>query len=113
MDILHNIFLLLHFVGFAALFGGAFVQLKGPKRVVNPAMWHGALTMLITGILLVGSLEMGDGTVNHVKVGIKLLLLIVIFVLVLMNRKKDKVDDGPFWGIFALTLLNAGIAVFW
>ena len=113
MDILHNIILLLHFVGFAALFGGAFVQLKGPKRVVSPAMWHGALTMLITGLLLVTSLEMGDGTVNHIKVGIKLLLLIVIFVLVLMNRKKDKVDDGPFWGIFALTLLNAGIAVFW
>lgn len=113
MDILHNIILLLHFVGFAALFGGAFVQMKGPKRVINPAMWHGALTMLITGLLLVTSLEMGDGTVNHIKVGLKLLLLIAIFVLVLMNRKKDTVADGPFWGIFALTLINAGIAVFW
>ncbi len=30
MDFLYNIFVLLHFVGFAALFGGAFVQMKGP-----------------------------------------------------------------------------------
>lgn len=114
MEILHNIFLLLHFVGFAALFGGAFVQLRGGTRAINPAMWHGALTMLISGLLLVTSLEMfGDGPVNHLKVGLKLLVLIVIFVLVLMNRKKPAVADAPFWGIFALTLLNAGIAVFW
>lgn len=115
MEILHNIFLLLHFIGFAALFGGAFVQLKGPKRVINPAMWHGALTMLVSGLLLVLSLEMflAQGAVNHMKVGIKLLVLVAIFVLVLLNRKKESVTDGAFWGIFALTLLNAGIAVFW
>lgn len=113
MDILHSLFLLLHLVGFAALFGGAFVQLKGPRRI-NPAMWHGALTMLVTGLLLVTSLEMfTDGPVNHMKVGIKLLVLIAVFVLVLINRKKDTVADGPFWGIFGLTLLNAAIAVFW
>ncbi|MDO5676303.1 MAG: hypothetical protein Q4G35_02210 [Propionibacteriaceae bacterium] len=114
MGILHNIFLLFHFIGFAALFGGAFAQLKGAKRIINPAMWHGALTMLVSGLLLVTSLELfTDGPVNHMKVGIKLLVLIVIFVLVLMNKKKNPVPDGAFWGIFALTLLNAGIAVFW
>ena len=112
MEILHNIFLLLHFVGFAALFGGAFVQIKTPSRSVNPAMWHGALTMLVTGLLLVTSLELGDGTVNHMKVGIKLLVVIAIFVLVLLNRKKENVSDGVYWGIFGLTLLNAIIAVF-
>ena len=112
MDILHNVILLLHFVGFAALFGGAFVQLKGPSRSVNPAMWHGALTMLVTGLLLVTSLELGDGTVNHMKVGIKLLVLVVIFALVLSNKKKETVENGAFWAIFGLTLLNAAIAVF-
>ncbi|GAA4897685.1 hypothetical protein GCM10025789_14550 [Tessaracoccus lubricantis] len=113
MEILHGIFFLFHMIGFAALFGGAFVQLKGPNRIVNPAMWHGALTMLVSGLLLVGSLEMGDGHVNNIKIGVKLLVLIVIFVLVLMNRKKETVASGPFWGIFGLTLLNAVIAIFW
>ncbi|MCG6568744.1 hypothetical protein [Tessaracoccus sp. ZS01] len=113
MEIVHGIFFLLHLIGFAALFGGAFVQLKGPHRMVNPAMFHGALTMLISGLALVGILEMGDGHVNNIKIGIKLLVLIAIFVLVLINRKKGQVAPGHFWGIFALTLLNAGIAVFW
>lgn len=113
MEIARDVFLLLHLVGFAALFGGAFVQMKGPNRVVNPAMFHGALTQLVSGLVLVGLAEMGDGSPNHMKIGIKLLVLIVIMVLVFINRKKEKVADGPFWGIFALTLINAGIAVFW
>ena len=113
MDIVYNVFVLLHFVGFAALFGGAFAQLKGPKRVVNAAMFHGALTQLVTGIVLLGLQEMGDGPVNHMKLGVKFLVLVVIMVLVLINRKKDNVTDGAFWAIFALTLANAAIAVFW
>lgn len=112
-DITYNIFVLLHFVGFAALFGGAFTQVKGPKRIVNPAMFHGALTQLVTGIVLVVMGEFSDYDVNHMKIGIKLLVLIVIMVLVLMNRKKTNVPNGTFWAIFGLTLANAAIAVFW
>ena len=113
MDILYNVFVLLHFVGFAALFGGAFVQMKGPQRIVNAAMFHGALTQIVTGIVLLGLLEMGDDPVNHMKLGIKFLVLVVITVLVIMNRKKDNVGNGAFWAIFGLTLANAAIAVFW
>ena len=113
MDIVHNLFVFLHLVGFAALFGGAFVQMKGPKRIVNPAMFHGALTQLVTGIVLVVIDEMGPEPVNHMKIGIKLLVLIVIMVLVILNRKKSRVPDGAFWAIFGLTLANAAIAVFW
>lgn len=113
MDILQNLVLLLHFIGFAALFGGAFVQVKGPGRSINAAMFHGALTQLVTGLLLVMFLEMGDGEPNHMKIGIKTVVLVVILVLVLTNRKKETVPNGIFWGIFGLTLLNAGLAVFW
>lgn len=113
MELVHQALLLLHLVGFAALFGGAFVQVKGPVRVVNPAILHGALTQLISGLLLVGLLEMGDGPVNHAKIAVKTLVLVVIFVLVLINRKKDNIPVGQFWAIFALTLANAAIAVFW
>lgn len=115
MNILFNILLFLHLVGFASLFGGAFVQMKGPNRVINPAIFHGALTQLVTGILLVGVKEMGDigNPVNNIKIGVKLLVLIAIFVMVFINRKKDNVPAGQFWAILALTLINAGIAVFW
>ena len=113
MDIVANVLVLLHLVGFAALFGGAFVQLKGPTRVINPAMFHGALTQVVTGLLLVGMLEMGDGPVNHAKLAVKSVVLVAILVLVLINRKKEGVAPGPFFAVLGLTLLNAGIAVFW
>ncbi len=113
MEIVHDLLLLLHFVGFAALFGGAFVQIKGPVRVVNSAMVHGALTQLVTGLLLVGLGEMNpDVDVNHVKIGIKLAVLIVVTVLVFMGRKRDPLPGGWFWAIGGLTLANAAIAVF-
>lgn len=112
MEFVHNLVLLLHFVGFAALFGGAFVQLKSAPRQVNAAMFHGMLTQLVTGLLLVGFLEMGDKPVNHIKVGIKLTVLIVLGILVFLNRKKDAVSNGVFWAIFGLTLADAAIAVF-
>lgn len=113
MDILYNVFVLLHLIGFAALFGGAFTQLKGPTRIVNAAMFHGALTQLVSGIVLLGLQEMGDGEVNHIKLGVKFVVLVLIMVLVIMNRKKSAAPDGAFWGIFSLTLLNAALAVFW
>ena len=115
MEFLFNLALLFHFIGFAALFGGAFVQAKGPRRIINPAMFHGALTMLVTGLLLVGVWELGsfrDGDPNHLKIGIKFLVLVGVFVFVLINRKKDNVPAGQFWAIAGLTALNAAIAVF-
>ncbi|MBB1514083.1 hypothetical protein [Tessaracoccus sp. MC1627] len=112
MELIHDVLVLLHFVGFAALFGGAFVQVKGPSRAVNAAMVHGVLTQLVTGLLLVGLAEMGDGEVNHLKVGIKLAVVVVIAVFVFMNRKKETLSDGQFWGILGLTLLNVVVAVF-
>lgn len=113
MQFLYSLFLLLHLVGFAALFGGAFVQMKGPKRVINKAMLHGTITQLVTGLLLVGVMEMDGATVNHMKVGVKTLVLVAIFVMVLMNRKRDDIAPGAFFGIFGLTLANAALAVFW
>lgn len=116
MEILFKLSLLLHFIGFAALFGGAFVQAKGPQRLINPAMWHGALTMLVSGLLLTTFWELGsfrEADPNHMKIGIKLAVMIAIFVLVLINRKKERVSDGIFWGIFGLTALNAILAIFW
>ncbi len=107
------IFVFLHLIGFASLFGGAFTQMKGPKRVVNAAMFHGAILQLISGLGLQLMLELGDGEVPHIKLGVKLAVLIVIGTLVILNRKKPSVTDGAFWAILGLTVLNAALAVFW
>ncbi len=113
MEILRDILLFLHFIGLAALFGGLFVQVRSDPRVINSAVIHGALTQLVTGLLLVGVLEGMDAEVNNAKIGVKLLVVLVILVLAFANRKKTAIPNGLFFGLLGLTVLNIGIAVFW
>jgi uncharacterized membrane protein len=112
MEIVYDLLVILHFIGLASLLGGFLVQLRSTPRVVNPAMLHGALTQLVTGLALVGVGEAAlDGEFNHVKIGIKLAILLVITVLVWVNRRKDAVSTGVWAAIGALTIVNTAIAV--
>ncbi|MFD3657895.1 hypothetical protein ACTU45_11950 [Streptomyces sp. 24-1644] len=116
MDVLINVFVALHIIGIASLLGGFLTQMKamgaGTARFV-PAMLHGALTMLITGVALVG-LNQADGqTVNNVKIGIKLLILVVILALVYIRRDEEKAGKGEFAAVGGLTVANIFIATLW
>ncbi len=114
--IVFGIVLIFHFLGLAALLGGVLVQVKeniaGKGRIIT-GMFHGALTQLVTGLLLVGFIEMGDGSINNWKIATKLAILIVITVLVVMYRKKSSVASWVIWAIGALTIANIAIAVLW
>lgn len=121
IDILRYSLLVLHFVGYGALFGGFMTQMKamgsGTAKIV-PAMVHGVWTVLAAGLLLVGVAEWRaamepDFEVNHAKVGVKLVVALVVLVLVLINRKKESVKAPVFGAIGALTLTNVVLAVFW
>jgi cytochrome bd-type quinol oxidase subunit 2 len=116
MNFLHDVLTLLHFVGFAALFGGFFTQLKTSTPVVNNAMLHGALTQLVTGVLLVGlasGIKDDDFTVDNAKIAVKLVVVLVVTALIWVNRKKPAIPRGLLMGIGGLTLLNTVVAVFW
>ncbi|KUF17740.1 hypothetical protein [Streptomyces silvensis] len=116
MDVLIHLFVGLHIIGIASLLGGFLTQMKamgeGTARF-SPAMLHGALTMLITGVALVGLNQADDNTVNNVKIGIKLAVLIVILGLVYVKRDEEKVDKTIFATVGALTVANIFIAVLW
>lgn len=113
MEILRDVLVFLHFIGLAALFGGLFVQLKSDPRIVNNGVIHGALTQVVTGLLLVGVLEASDAEVNNTKIGVKLLVALVITVLAFANRKKTSIPNGLFFGLMGLTAINIAVAVFW
>ncbi|MDP9319337.1 MAG: hypothetical protein M3O94_09785 [Actinomycetota bacterium] len=113
MDVLEKILLVVHLLGFAALFGGAFVQFRDDVKVVNSAMLYGVMTQVVSGLLLVGVLEGQDESVNHAKVGVKLAVALVVAVLCWANRSKERVPGGLFNGILLLTAANVVIAVFW
>ena len=97
MDVLIHFVVGLHIIGIAALLGGFLTQMKamggGEARFV-PAMLHGALTMLVTGALLVGLDQADDQPVNNIKIGVKLALLIVILGLVYVKRDEEKAAGG-------------------
>jgi peptidoglycan/LPS O-acetylase OafA/YrhL len=116
MDVLIHLFVALHIIGIAALLGGFLTQLKamgqGTARFV-PGMLHGALTMLVTGVVLVGLNQADDHHVNNLKIGIKLALLVVILGLVYVKRDDEKVDKGLFGLVGLLTTANIFIAVLW
>ena len=113
MDTLRLILLFLHLLGFAALFGGLLAQTKVADKIVNSPMRDGAGLAFVAGLGLVGVLEAGDGDVNHMKIGVKLLIGLVVLALVMANIRKPKISDGLFWGIGALTVINVAVAIFW
>ncbi|KOG14412.1 MULTISPECIES: hypothetical protein [Streptomyces] len=116
MDVLINVFVALHIIGIASLLGGFLTQMKamgaGTARF-SPAMLHGALTMLVTGVALVGLNQADDQTVNNVKIGIKLAILVVILGLVYVKRDEERVDKGLFAAVGGLTMANIFIATLW
>ncbi|MFA5607415.1 MAG: hypothetical protein WDA07_09530 [Leucobacter sp.] len=116
MEIVKGILVVLHIVGFGAVFGSTLAQLSSLKSGtarITPGIMHGAWLLLITGLLLVGSLYMLGGEPNNMKIGVKTLVLIVMIVLILVNRKKQGVSGGVLGAIAGLSALNVVLAVLW
>ncbi|MGW0502582.1 hypothetical protein [Micromonospora sp. NPDC003241] len=112
MEALRLILLFGHLIGFALLLGGAIAQYLTGKIRINAAMLWGAVIQLATGIGLSAPLRDGDEPAPA-KLGVKLVLALMIFVMVFFSRKRDEVNRGHFLAIVGLTLVNAAVAVFW
>ena len=108
-NIIDNIFLFLHFVGLAALLGGLLAQFRESFRTVTATLGIGAVTQLVTGLVLV-ALNLDD--INHVKVAVKLGVLVVIGVVLLMRRGKP-LAPVQYALLLVLTAGNVAVAVFW
>jgi hypothetical protein len=103
-----------HLIGFALLLGGAVMQYLSAKLRINPAMLWGAIIQVVTGVALSAPLRGGgDDEPSPIKLGVKLLLAVLIFIMVFVPRKRETVARGHFIGIIALTLINAAVATFW
>ena len=105
----------------AALLGGFLVQIKALRAKtaeILPAMVHGAWTSFLTGLLLVGvrewELAMGGGEdLDHAKIAIKTVVVLIVLTLVTIHRKKKPVSGSVLGAVGALTFLNVVLAVFW
>lgn len=115
MDVLANILVFLHLLGMAVIVGGFAFQFKSPVKRVSPGMWHGSLLALITGLALVGlyeSVDSFDEPINHVKIGVKLALSVIIAIVAFIGRKREDWRTG-WLSVGLLAILAVAVAVFW
>ena len=117
MSTLKSVFLIIHIL---AVLGGLALLLTAlpkPTKSIHVGFLHSMLTALVAGIALVGidtSLHASDPVkyeaLNHGKVGIKFLVIMIILALTVKNKKKSEVSTGIWAGLLALTLANIFIA---
>ncbi|WP_127554356.1 hypothetical protein [Actinoplanes sp. OR16] len=114
MEALRLVLLFIHLVGFALLLGGGVAVLLSDRiRISKPVLW-GAIIQLVSGLALAAPLRGGgDNEPDPIKLGVKLLIAVAIFIMVFIPRKRDEVNKGHFIGIVTLTVVNAAVAVFW
>ncbi len=114
MEILRNVVFYLHLVGFAALLGGAVAQYLSGQLRINSAMLGGAVVQVVTGLVLAAPFGLEEGEkLNYVKLAVKLVIALMILAMTFFPRARPRVNRGHFLAIIVLTLVNAGVAVFW
>lgn len=137
MDFLHSLLVATHLIGASLLIGTFFVQLRAKAGFNFTILLIGASLQLVSGIALYGLAMAGDGEPNHMKLGIKGLIAVVVFVAALIGflrqaairKQKTGLQAGgavsvgnlelerkllPFFhSAGALALINLLIAVFW
>ena len=101
MDFVRDLLVFIHLLGMASLLGGALVQMSDRDHVVNSAMLHGALTQVVSGMLLVGVIEGQDDPLDQTKTGVKLAIGLIVAVLCWINRSKPVIPPGLFMAITA------------
>ncbi|MBL8929753.1 MAG: hypothetical protein JNL54_06490 [Kineosporiaceae bacterium] len=114
MSFLFELVVVVHLLGMAAIVGSYLTVLRQPRFV--PAMLHGALTQVVTGIVMVGLIEskvVEDEEIDRVKITVKLAIALIVAVLAWMNRKRDDAPSGVVHAIGGLAIVNVLIAALW
>ncbi|MBB3156828.1 putative membrane protein YqjE [Microbacterium proteolyticum] len=116
MEILRDVVVLVHLVGFAVLFGAWTVEAVARRVRVTPLMNNALGISLLTGLILSAPWGLDHG-LNYVKIGVKLVVLLVIGALIGIGSARQKrtgsLSPALFWPVGILALLNAGLAVIW
>jgi hypothetical protein len=99
----------------AGILGLLLLQWKKSPRKLSPGVLHSAATALIAGLVLVGSYASAkpDETLDHTKVGLKLLIVLVILVISYLNLKKSELKKNIWLTLIGLTFANILIATAW
>ena len=101
-----------HMLAIAGILGLLLHQWNKSPRKLSAGVMHSAATALLAGLVLVGtySSTKPDETLDHTKVGIKLLVVLAILVISYINVKKSELKKSIWLTLIGLTVLNILIA---
>jgi len=112
MSAINTVVYLIHILSVIGILTLLILQWNKNPRKLNPGVLHAGLTALLAGAVMVAmhNSVKPDEPLNHTKVGIKLLVLIVILALGYKNVKKPELSKNVWLTMTGLTILNIIIA---
>jgi hypothetical protein len=112
MSAINMVMYVIHLLSVIGILVLLLLQWNKSPRKLNPGVLHAGLTALIAGVVMVGlhdSVKPHE-ELNHTKVGIKLVVLVVILALGYKNVKKPELPKNVWLTMTGLTVLNIIIA---
>jgi hypothetical protein len=112
MSAINTVVYLIHILSVIGILTLLMLQWNKNPRKLNPGVLHAGLTALIAGAVMVGlhNSVKPDEPLNHTKIGIKLIFLLVILALGYKNVKKPELSKNVWLTMIGLTVLNILIA---
>jgi len=112
MSAINTVVYLIHILSVIGILTLLLLQWNKNPRKLHPGVLHAGLTALIAGVAMVGMHDSvkPDEPLNHTKVGIKLVVLIVILALGYKNVKKPELSKNVWLTMIGLTVFNIVIA---
>ena len=116
MELLRNVVVLLHLVGFAVLFGAWVAEAAARRFRFTPVMNYGILISFLTGVALAAPWPAEE--TNYPKVGVKLVIVVVIGALLGIGLARQRRSGEPvarpvFVSVGVLAFAAAAIGVLW
>jgi len=115
-----------HFLGFSVLLSAFFLQRRAAASNggLTNAWLYGSLVQAVTGLAMVGVIDAaqvddsgpvpgGLGVGGHIKIGVKLVVLLAIALLAVVGKNRPERARPLSDTMGALTVMNIAIAVFW
>jgi uncharacterized membrane protein YadS len=101
-----------HMLAIAGILGLLLHQWNKSPRKLSKGVMHSAATALLAGLVMVGTYSSAkpDETLDHTKIGIKLLVVLAILVISYINAKKSEIKKNIWLTLIGLTVLNILIA---
>jgi hypothetical protein len=104
----------IHLLSILGVIALLIISWKKTPRALNPGVLHSAATALVAGIVMVGTWSAAHETeINHMKIGIKFLVVLAILVVGYNSLKKKFFRDRTFTVMLGLTVTNILLAYLW